>query len=98
MKTTVWVRLDFEVKAGAQDPFDAVDEALDDGSFQDSINGGGLKIVSALSLSTGDVEASLNEEPIRLLSALLGAMPPALQRKWPNITKRAAALLKERRS
>lgn len=35
-----------------------------------------------------DLYAEL-EKSAALLNALLGAMPPALQKKWPNIVKRA---------
>lgn len=71
MKTTVWIRLDIETKPGAEDPFGAVDTVLDAGVLQDEVNGidVGLVVTSALSLSSGDVEASLrSKETLRTLS------------------------------
>lgn len=59
MKTTVWIRLDIEAKPGAQDPFEAVDEVLDDGTLQDAINDGRLKVTAAVTLDTVAVAESL---------------------------------------
>jgi hypothetical protein len=38
----------------------------------------------------GEYEAALSDSA-DLLNALVGAMPPALQKKWPNIVRRALA-------
>lgn len=99
MKTIVWVRLELSGDGAVQHGADCIDRALDGGVVQEAVTGAfeaadvDVEITSA-TVETPVVSGQLATElddAATLLNALLGAMPPALQKKWPSITARAKA-------